>query len=113
MTTAAIGPGTPNTLQSATTTGNGTAVVIPASFRSHTFYITGSAGVSAGAVTIETAPTADYAGTWQTCAAAVTVTAGATKTVELSDKAYAALRARVSTNVTGTNGNVTVTYIGN
>lgn len=113
MVTSALVRGTLNTLQDAQTTGNGTVVVIPPNVSNHTFYIIGTAGVSAGAVTIETAADPDYAGTWQTCAAAVTITAGAVKTVELSNKSYTAVRARISTTVTGTNGNVTVVYIGN
>ena len=106
--------GRPVVLQEAVTaTGNGTVLVIQSKIKNHSFYVTGATGVSAGAVTLEHAPAPDYAGTWQTCAAAVTVAAGTTKVTTLSNTPLVAVRARVSTTVTGTGGSVTVTYIGN
>jgi len=41
-------------LQNATTTGNGDVVVPPPSFRNHTITIAGVAGVSSGAIQVET-----------------------------------------------------------
>lgn len=102
--------GKPVALQSAATTGNGTVVVAQNKIKNHSFYITGSAGVGAGAVTLETAPTPNYAGTWHGLAAAVTVAATTTKLTTISNSPLGAIRARVSTNVTG--GTVDVTYIG-
>jgi hypothetical protein len=102
------------TLQSAQTTGNGTAVkTLTASdtgVREHTIYIIGSAGVSAGAVQFETATTSDYAGTWAPLGAAVTVGSDTTQIVQVTG-ALLWIRARISTNIA--NGTVTVEYVGN
>jgi hypothetical protein len=67
-------------------------------------YITGSSGVSSGAVTIETAATAAEAGTWAPLAV-VTVVATTTTVVQWSGT-MAFVRARVTTTVVG--GTVTV-----
>ena len=102
------------TLQSAQTTGNGTAVkVLVASdtgVREHTFYIIGSAGVSAGAVQIETAMSDTYAGTWAPLGAAITVGNNTVQIVQVTG-ALDWVRARISSNIT--NGTVTVEYVGN
>jgi len=109
MTTAAMSGVTVN-LQTAATTGNGTVLAIPSSFRYHDFMITGAGVVSAGAVTLETSNDPADAGTWAALASAVTVQSG----VDLLTQVVGLLnfvRARVSTNITG-GGNVTVTYLG-
>jgi len=51
-------------LLTAVTTGTGSALAIPPSFRNHTFLIKGSVGVASGAVTIETANDPADAATW-------------------------------------------------
>lgn len=98
-------------LISAATTGSGT--VTPAETinrREHTFYIVGSSGVSAGAVQIETAPSAEYAGTWAPLGNAVTVVASTAAVVNVTG-AFGAIRARISTTVA--DGTVSVEYFGN
>lgn len=96
------------TLLSAVTTGTGTAVSA-ARADEHAFYITGSGTISAGAVQIETAPTADYSGTWAPLGAPVTVTA-ACALLSFSG-ALDFIRARVTTNIAG-GGSVSVDYNG-
>ena len=102
-----------HTLQDDATTGDGVAVSVPTAgnenVREHMFYITGSTGVTAGAVTLETAPTVDYAGTWGTITTAVTVPAEETTPVSVRGL-YLAVRARISTDVVG--GTVSVVYAG-
>ena len=102
-----------HTLQDEATSGNGVAVSVPTAgdenVREHMFYITGSAGVSAGAVTLETAPTVDFTGTWGEIVAAVTVPADETTPVSVRG-IYLAVRARISATVVG--GTVTVEYAG-
>lgn len=93
------------TLQDAQTTGNGTEVDAGGNAIEHIFYIIGSAGVSAGAVQIETAHTKGYAGTWAAIGTPTTIVASSVLAVRVSG-VYRALRARISTNVTG--GTVTV-----
>lgn len=97
-------------LQSAATTGNGTAKQFKGQPRELKFYIIGSAGVSAGAVQIEEAHDADYTGTWAAIGAAVTVTADTVKTVSVTG-AFRAVRARISTNIV--DGTVSVVMVGN
>jgi hypothetical protein len=90
-------------LQSAATTGSGTAKVTNA--RELTIYIVGSAGVASGAVQLEEAHDPAYAGTWQAIGSPVTVVADSVKTVKTTG-AFLAVRARISTTVVG--GTVTV-----
>ena len=93
-------------LLNAATTGSGVASLGESCDRpSWTIYITGSSGVASGAVTIETAPSASYSGTWQTIESPVTVTASATQTVSF-EGAFRHVKARISTTVAG--GTVTV-----
>lgn len=99
-------------LQEGATTGNGVALSPAATNRKreHTFYIVGSAGVAAGAVQIETAPSQDYGGTWAPLGNAVTVVASTAAIVQVTG-ALLAVRARVSTNISS--GTVSVVYVGN
>jgi hypothetical protein len=98
-------------VQSAVTTGNGTPLAIPASINNHKFTIEGSAGIGAGAIQIESAATPDYTGTWSPVAGGP-ITVPVSSQIEVNFQGiFSALRARVSTNVTG--GTVTVTYVGN
>lgn len=98
-------------LQDAATTGNGNAVDARGNGREHTFYIVGAGTISAGAVQIETARTTDYSGTWAPLGSPITVTAAA-NVVQITG-CFLALRARVSTNLTGTTPSVTVEYVAN
>jgi hypothetical protein len=109
MSVAAI-RGVPVVVQSAVTTGNGTALAIPPSIGNHKFTIDGSAGIGAGAVQIESASAPDYTGTWNPVGGGpITVPVSSQLEVTFTG-IFTALRARVSTNVTG--GTVTVTYSG-
>lgn len=84
----------------AATTGNGAELDLKGSCREHTLYIEGSAGISAGAVQLETAAEPGYTGTWAAIGSAVTVTATAIKIVQFSG-VLGVVRARISTNMTG------------
>jgi hypothetical protein len=102
--------GVPVTLQSGATTGNGVALAIPSSFKSHKINIKGLATVSAGAVQPESADDPSYSGTWNPLGG------GPITVVDVSELEYnfvgifSALRCRISTNIVG--GTVTVTYVG-
>src|SRR5713226_1738095 len=69
--------------QDAQTTGNGTVLALPPSFRNHTWVVTAAAGTTSGAVTIETSNDPTDAGTWavvpmlNSIANPLTVSAGA------------------------------------
>ena len=103
--------GKPIQLQTAASaTGNGVQAAAQSKIKNHSFFITGSAGVASGAVTLEAAPTPGYAGTWHPLASAVTVVASTTKLTTVSNTPLAVIRARISTVLVG--GTVDVTYIG-
>lgn len=88
-------------LQSAATTGNGTAKSWGASSpRELKFYITGSSGVSGGTVQVEESQDPNYTGTWAAIGSAVTVTASTTKTVAFTG-ATGAVRARITSTILG------------
>lgn len=99
-------------LLDAVTTGTSGVVGNNGRGREHVFYIYGAGTVSAGAVQIEEAHSGSYSGTWDAAASPVTVVSGTVDTVRLTG-CYGALRARVSTTVTGAGGNVSVEYFSN
>jgi hypothetical protein len=99
-------------LQNAATTGNGVELTLNGSGREVTFYIYGTGTVSAGAVQCEEAHVAGYTGTWATIGTAQTVVSG-TVTVVHATGCAGAVRARISTNVTGAGGSVTVDVFAN
>lgn len=101
--------GVPVTLHSAATTGNGTVVVIPNSFKDHEVNLKGSAGISAGKVQVETADAPDYAGTWAVVGSEQTLIASTELRVSFSG-IYRFIRARISTTVS--NGTLDASYIG-
>ena len=96
-------------LQVAATTGDGQEVNARGETRENTFYVQGSNGVSAGAVQIETASEAGYAGTWAPVGPPVTVPSNAETIMQVTG-CFKFLRARISTNLTG--GTVTVEACG-
>jgi len=98
-------------LQNAATTGNGTAVDTRQNGSEHTFYIAASGTVTAGAVQIETARTTDYSGTWAAIGSAQTLASNTTLIVQATG-CFMAVRARISTNVTG-GATCTVEYVSN
>lgn len=103
--------GVPFLLQSLATTGNGTPAAISPAFGKHTFLIeTSDATTSAGKVQCETAPTTDYTGTWAALGSEQTLVRNTQLLVQVVG-VLAAVRARISTNITG-GATVTVRYIG-
>lgn len=82
-------------------------IMLGAQTAEHTIYVEWSAGVTAGVVTIETAPSNDYAGTWATMQTVSWVSASRVDRFSFTG-AFGAVRTRVSTAIT--NGTVT-TYI--
>lgn len=107
------GRGNEFALQTAATTGNGTAITCNPSSKHHTIIIKGTGTISGGAISIEEADAEDYTGTWSVISAvtAADVTAGAQKSVH-SEGLIRALRARISTSITG-GGSISAGYIGN
>lgn len=102
--------GVPVTLQSAATTGNGTAIQVPNSFHKHQFLIKGAGTISAGKIKLEGADQTDYSGTWALLATEVVIIAG--ELIVQYEGVLRAVRARISENVTGALGTVTVEYTG-
>src|SRR5580765_8053825 len=99
-------------LQSAATAlGNGTPLDCGGIGREHAFYIEATGTVSAGGVTIETARTPTFTGTWQALAAEVVPVTNSVTLVSYAG-VLLAVRARVSTAVTG-GATVTVEYVSN
>ena len=97
-------------LQNAQTTGNGTAIPIPSSFRRHKFTIKGLPTISAGAIQLESADAVDYAGTWNPLGGGPITVVDASEIEYNFEGIYGALRARISTTIVG--GTVTVSYVG-
>jgi len=95
-----------------TTTGNGTAVVPGPRVKNHSVYIMGSGTTSGGAISIEEATDPAYAGTWSVIQSvnASTVTGTAQSVVHFTASCRA-IRARVSSNITG-GGSIQVDYRG-
>lgn len=88
-------------LQSAATSGNGNAWNCRGLAGEYSFSIeTSNATVSAGAVQLEEAVTPDYTGTWQAIEDAITPVQNSVIVVKKRG-AYGAVRARLSTAVTG------------
>lgn len=98
-------------LLDAVATGTSDAVGTNGRGREHVFYIYGTGTVSAGAVQIEEAHSSGYSGTWDAVASPVTVVSNTVDVVRLTG-CYGALRARVSTAITG-GGAVSVEYFSN
>lgn len=83
---------------------------ILSSVRDGCFYVTFSAGVTAGVVTLEGAPHDTYSGTWANLATVSWSAADRTHRVNYTG-CHACLRARISTAVDG--GTVSVDFVGN
>jgi hypothetical protein len=93
---------TTTTIQNAQTTGNGTVIgpgYMPRC-RESAIYIQWSAGTGAGGVTVETAHDPNYTGTWAPLATVAWAAASKEDVVQVTG-IHAALRARISTTVTG------------
>lgn len=103
--------GVQQVLLDAITTGTSEVMAVPTGLAKLTFFIIGSAGVSAGKVKIEAAASPDYAGTWALIDTEITVGNDTVQTVLSDGTYYPFIRARVSTNVV--DGTVTVGVVGN
>jgi hypothetical protein len=110
--------GVPVKMQDATTTGNGTVIACPPSFRNHNIMITAAAGVNAGAITVEASNDPADAGTWAAIVADKSV-ANPLSVVAGADLLFSYtgllnfVRARISTTISGGGTpSVTVTYEG-
>ena len=110
--------GVPVTVQNAQATGNGDTVACPPSFRNHTWIITAAAGVTSGAITVETSNSPTDASTWavvpmaNSIANPLTVSAGADLMMEHTGLLNF-VRARISTTIAGGGApSVTVVYEG-
>jgi hypothetical protein len=100
-------------LQDAATSGNGVAHDCRGMGREHTFYVRPSAGtISTGKVKIETCHDKDFTGTWAILGSEITLASGVVQIVQVTG-CLRAIRARISTTVTGTGGNVSVSYEAN
>lgn len=98
-------------LQSGATTGNGAAADVNGVGREHVWYIRATGTVAGGAVQIEEAHDPAYTGLWSPIGSPVTVADATVKTVRLTGCAKA-VRARISTNITG-GATVDVDYFNN
>jgi hypothetical protein len=99
------------------TTGTGVAFGVPSSFRYHNFMVTAAAGVTAGAVTIETTDDPTYAGTWAAIvpdkSIANPLTVGVANLLMPYTGMLSFVRARINTTISGGGSpSVTVTYFG-
>ena len=110
--------GVPFKQQDTQSTGNGTVLALPPSFRNHTWIVTAAAGVTSGAVTIETSNDPADAGTWavvpmaNSIANPLTVLAGADLMMEHTGLLNF-VRTRISTTIAGGGApSVTVIYEG-
>jgi|SRR5665213_517267 len=112
MSVTAASRGVPIVLQDAQTTGNGLVIAIPATFNRHRIYVKGHSTISAGAVQPETASDPAYTGTWAPLGAAPITVGDGTEVVYEFEGPILFLRGRISTDITGSGGSVTVTYIG-
>jgi hypothetical protein len=94
-------------LQSAQTTGNGTVMNFRGQAGHYTFSVQPAGTITAGAVQFETAPSSDFSGTWQPVGAEIMVPQdGSLAQFTVEDRFYA-VRARITTTVTGSGGSVT------
>ncbi len=97
------------TILSAATTGSGTVVSPPMSFRNHLFLIKGNGTIGAGAIQLEAADDPDYTGVWAAITTPITVVTSAIVLFQYVG-ILPFIRARVSTTVTTTTA--TVKYLG-
>jgi hypothetical protein len=107
---AGSGPGGMVTLHNAATTAAaGTVLEMGNCPAKVTIYITWSACSAncAGAVILETADTASYAGTWAALTPAISITASKQDVLNITQP-FKNLRVRISTTVSGTAATVTV-----
>ena len=102
--------GVPFKQQDAQTSGNGTILALPPSFRNHTWIITGAGTVTTGTIQIEASNDPTDTGVWAAVGALTTILS-ATDLMITATGLLNFVRARIVTSVTG-GGNVTVIYEG-
>ncbi|HXJ44083.1 MAG TPA: hypothetical protein VNH18_32650 [Bryobacteraceae bacterium] len=88
-------------LLDAVTTGTGTGIQLNGGKLLKVFFQAGGTTISAGAVQIEEAYASDYSGTWSPIGSPQTISTTSTN-VLIFEGPFKAIRARVSTTVTGT-----------
>ena len=110
---AAAMSGVQYVLQAAATTGNGNVLAVPFAFKNHNFMITAAAGVSSGAVQVETSNDSADAGTWAPLTVSPTAVVAGTDILVAYAGILNFVRARISTTIAGGGSpSVTVTYVG-
>jgi len=112
-TVVAAMSGTVTPMLVAATTGSGTVITPPSSFKFHNFLITGAVGVTSGAVQIETSNDPNDAGTWAPVTASPTTVVATADVLVTFTGLLNFIRARVSTTIAGGGApSVTVNYEG-
>src|SRR5215510_10883680 len=89
--------GNPVTLQDTATTGNGTVIAIPPSFKDHTNTIKGNGAVGAGAIQLEGADDPAYSGTWAPLGGGPVTVVAASELIFTLQGLFKFIRARIST----------------
>jgi len=103
--------GVPVDLQVAgSSSGNGTTLALPPSFRNHTILVIGSSGVSAGAIQVEASNNPADTNTWAPLTATPTTVVASSDIAIILTGIFNFIRARISTAIVG--GTVQVTYEG-
>lgn len=98
-------------LLTAVTTGTGTPIAIPSSFRNHTILCKAATGVTAGTIVVEASNDPNDAGTWALLNTFTIAAAG--DQIYQNAGLLQFVRARVTTNVSGGGApSATVTYTG-
>jgi len=112
MSQAALMRGVPVALLSAVTTGTGTAYAVPTGLKNLTFTIKPAGTIATGAVQLEGSDNPSDANTWQPIGGGpLALATGVTQQYQFEGY-FPFVRARVSTNVTGAGGTVTVNVVG-
>jgi hypothetical protein len=94
----------------AATTATSTAYAVPISADRITTIVAGTGTLSAGVITVEAATNAEYTGTWfAVTTVAATLATGTAQTMVHTANLLPAIRARISTTITG-GGTVTVSF---
>lgn len=112
MTVAALRGITTELLPLLTTTGTGASVSVPISSRCPRFHVRGAGVITGGTIIIEEALDPAYAGTWSQIqsVSASGLSGGAEQVIHLVDVTLSAVRARISSDITG-GGSVSVDLV--
>ena len=96
---------------SAVTTGTGTVLELGSEAHYITAYVSSTGTISAGVITLEEAKDSTESGTWVAVSAITVPTSGNQEAVAHVVGVYGAIRARVTTTVTGSGGLATCTLM--